>query len=217
MHATESFVRSIDTAFARQRQAGAFSASPVIFDSLSARVRSSVPQIVDSFAVIYARTLTLPDLMGLVQFYESPLAQRFEQARIAAEPQAAEMARRFGMRLAIDVMRDLVEKGLVPVGATGARTSSPGTETAYVTSMKSDLRNLVTAEEAYFADSVKYTDRFPALHFALTTGNRLVTLKLTPDGWWAQLSNANTVTTCVVFIGSTPAAPATREGEPQCR
>src|SRR3989449_1220244 len=28
---------------------------------------------------------------------------------------------------------------------------------AYIASMKSDLRNLVTAEEAYFADSVKYT------------------------------------------------------------
>src|SRR5260221_6268758 len=28
---------------------------------------------------------------------------------------------------------------------------------AYVASMKSDLRNLVTAEEAYFADSVKYS------------------------------------------------------------
>src|SRR5258706_7842331 len=27
---------------------------------------------------------------------------------------------------------------------------------AYIASMKSDLRNLVTAEEAYFADSVKY-------------------------------------------------------------
>ena len=30
-------------------------------------------------------------------------------------------------------------------------------EKAYLASMKSDLRNLVTAEEAYFADSVKYT------------------------------------------------------------
>src|SRR5256714_15387268 len=28
---------------------------------------------------------------------------------------------------------------------------------AYIASMKSDLRNWVTAEEAYFADSVKYT------------------------------------------------------------
>src|SRR3989449_4438095 len=30
-------------------------------------------------------------------------------------------------------------------------------EKAYISSMKSDLRNMVTAEEAYFADSVKYT------------------------------------------------------------
>src|SRR5256884_8110159 len=30
-------------------------------------------------------------------------------------------------------------------------------EKAYLASMKSDLRNLITAEEAYFADSVKYT------------------------------------------------------------
>src|SRR2546426_6148313 len=30
-------------------------------------------------------------------------------------------------------------------------------EKAYLASMESDLRNLVTAEEAYFADSVKYT------------------------------------------------------------
>src|SRR3989442_15622170 len=29
-------------------------------------------------------------------------------------------------------------------------------EKAYIASMKSDLRNLVTAEEAYFADSIKY-------------------------------------------------------------
>ncbi len=30
-------------------------------------------------------------------------------------------------------------------------------EKAYIASMKSDLRNFVTAEEAYFADSLKYT------------------------------------------------------------
>jgi hypothetical protein len=106
---------------------------------------------------------------------------------------------------------DFVRNGLTFFDATS------GTETAYVAAMKSDLRNLVTAEEAYFGDSVKYTDRYPALHHTLSTGNSLVTLKLTRDGWWAQLRNVNTVTTCVVFIGSTPTAPASREGEPQCR
>src|SRR5947208_15763062 len=32
-------------------------------------------------------------------------------------------------------------------------------EKAYVAAMKSDLRNLMTAEEAYFADSMAYTDQ----------------------------------------------------------
>src|SRR5947199_6768068 len=32
-------------------------------------------------------------------------------------------------------------------------------EKAYIAAMKSDLRNLVTAEEAYFADSMAYTDQ----------------------------------------------------------
>ena len=32
-------------------------------------------------------------------------------------------------------------------------------EKAYIAAMKSDLRNLVTAEEAFFADSVRYADR----------------------------------------------------------
>ncbi len=36
--------------------------------------------------------------------------------------------------------------------------------------MKTDLRNLVTAEEAYFADSVYYTSN-RGTNFAVTTGN----------------------------------------------
>src|SRR5438876_11076758 len=44
---------------------------------------------------------------------------------------------------------------------------------AYLASMKSDLRNLVTAEEAYFADSVKYTAAYGAggVNFVQSTGN----------------------------------------------
>src|SRR2546428_13715265 len=46
-------------------------------------------------------------------------------------------------------------------------------EKAYIASMKSDLRNLVTAEEAYFADSVKYTAAYGAagVNFVHSTGN----------------------------------------------
>jgi hypothetical protein len=102
------------------------------------------------------------------------------------------------------------------VSATGAPYEGAA-DRAYVAAMKSDLRNLVTAEEAYFADSVKYTDRFAALNLHLTTGNRLIALRLSGDGWVAQIGNANTRTVCTIFIGKTSAPPATREGEPTCQ
>src|SRR5204863_5151673 len=59
---------------------------------------------------------------------------------------------------------------------------------AYIASMKSDLRNLVTAEEAFFADSVKYSTNVTSkvggvactpvagqVSWCPTTGNNLVT------------------------------------------
>src|SRR5438270_2473561 len=70
---------------------------------------------------------------------------------------------------------------------------------AYIASMKSDLRNLVTAEEAFFADSVKYSTKVtskvggvactPAagdVSWCPTTGNNLVTLNAAGGGWDAR-------------------------------
>ena len=89
-------------------------------------------------------------------------------------------------------------------------------EKAYIASMKSDLRNLVTAEEAYFADSVKYTTNL-GTNFSTTTGVVGPTIALTADGWTAQVSHNVTTKTCVIYVGSTPLAPATKEGAPQCQ
>ena len=41
---------------------------------------------------------------------------------------------------------------------------------AYVTAMKSDLRNLVTAEEAFFSDSSHYTTVLGNLKFNVSSG-----------------------------------------------
>ena len=92
-------------------------------------------------------------------------------------------------------------------------------EKAYIASMKSDLRNLVTAEEAYFADSIKYSTTIGAGGVALnvTTGNNNPTLALTADGWTGTISNLNTTKTCAIFVGSTAIAPASKEGEPKCQ
>jgi type IV pilus assembly protein PilA len=102
-------------------------------------------------------------------------------------------------------------------------------EKAYIASMKSDLRNLVTAEEAYFADSTAYTDvtdcnRPPAPGTAAwcpSTGNTLDKLKARQGGWTASMSNANTKVQCGIYLGgATPFPPAKnsdREGTPVCR
>src|SRR2546423_14393762 len=41
---------------------------------------------------------------------------------------------------------------------------------AYVTAMKSDLRNLVSGEEAFFSDSSHYTSSLTSIDFKQSTG-----------------------------------------------
>ncbi len=65
----------------------------VFFDSFTARVHRRTPEIVDSLAWVFARSLSVPDLKELVQFYESPLGRRFADAQ---------------------VMKDLIDAGLSP-------------------------------------------------------------------------------------------------------
>jgi len=104
-------------------------------------------------------------------------------------------------------------------------------EKAYLASMKSDLRNLVTAEEAYFSDYQLYTSgdgsniggvgaSNPANFFVPSAG---VSIAFTADlgvGWQAKATHTGLATgrECAIFVGATPGvlAPATTEGEPKC-
>src|SRR5438067_7590192 len=95
--------------------------------------------------------------------------------------------------------------------------------------MKSDLRNLVTAEEAYFADSVKYSATTActtpptagAITICVTTGNKLGTVGLAGgnSGWTETITN-NILTTplvkCAIFIDTAVLATAVRQGAPTC-
>ena len=90
-------------------------------------------------------------------------------------------------------------------------------EKAYLVSMKSDLRNLITAEEVYFADSVKYVDPASLPNFAFTTGVALNGGATTTDGWWASVKHSTSAKTCGIYIGSTAGSSgAIKEGEPKC-
>jgi hypothetical protein len=95
---------------------------------------------------------------------------------------------------------------------------------ARVESMKSGLRDLVTAEERYWADSLKYTttvdcsSRSRGAILCVAEDNVLGPIRLTKDGWTATMTNSKLPgVTCVIFIGSTPVAPATTEGQVVCQ
>ena len=88
-------------------------------------------------------------------------------------------------------------------------------EKAYIVTMKSDLRNLVTAEEAYFAESISYTTNLGTA-YRTSTGVLGPTITLTTGGFTAVVRHATSPRTCAVFVGPTPIAPAVKEGEPRC-
>src|SRR2546421_1354725 len=87
----------------------------------------------------------------------------------------------------------------------------------YSKAMKSDLRDLVTAEEAYFADSVKY---LPPLHvpsYSLTAGVSFASGAMTREGWWAVVQQPGTTLKCGIFInGPRGESRAVQEGAPRC-
>ncbi|OLC87914.1 MAG: pilin [Gemmatimonadetes bacterium] len=89
---------------------------------------------------------------------------------------------------------------------------------AYVAQMKSDLKNLATAEEGFFYDSAFYTTSLAALNnFRSSTGVTLTVGEATPGGWSAQAVHAQTTRQCSLFQGTaTPVAPATVEGRITC-
>ncbi len=101
-------------------------------------------------------------------------------------------------------------------------------EKAVLAGMKSDLRNLVTAQEAFFSDNQTYatgiaaTQGAAAVAFVPTANNVIALSTVTASGWAAQATNATlkgTITKCGIFVGSgtspNPAAVKS-EGAPAC-
>jgi prepilin-type N-terminal cleavage/methylation domain-containing protein len=109
---------------------------------------------------------------------------------------------------------------------------------AYISAMRSDLKNLITAEEAFYADSGFYTAALDTSYVKarrkkgmIVSGTGLlfepspgVTVPLiTPgQGYWSatvthdQISNP--VMTCGIGVNTVnPVVPAAGEGEPACQ
>jgi type IV pilus assembly protein PilA len=89
---------------------------------------------------------------------------------------------------------------------------------AYLASVKSDLKNLSTAEESFFYDHRTYSTDLDSLKAVASPGDLLIVVNATANGWAATAYNPNSWPhTCALFYGSVSAvAPATTEGEIAC-
>jgi type IV pilus assembly protein PilA len=109
-------------------------------------------------------------------------------------------------------------------------------EKAVLASMKSDLRNIVTAEEGFFSDNQTYSIVMGAAQanaavpggacngtfaFQPSSGNIVVVADCTPAGWNATATNNSlngAIKTCGIYVGSgkAPDVAVVTEGAPAC-
>jgi prepilin-type N-terminal cleavage/methylation domain-containing protein len=91
-------------------------------------------------------------------------------------------------------------------------------ERAFVGAMKSDLRNLASAEEEYFYDYQNYTTTVANLAgFRTSTGVSITINQAHQGGWSATATHNNSTASCWLFVGNAaPVGSATVDGQITC-
>lgn len=89
---------------------------------------------------------------------------------------------------------------------------------AYTAMMRSDLRNLATAEESYYYTNDVYSTDLTAINFQPSPGTTVTVGEATPAGWSATASHPGASSAaCAIFIGTAaPPSPATVESVVAC-
>lgn len=135
-------------------------------------------------------------------------------------------------KLARTVLRDSARIGAVFAVVIGASLwffapscACTTVEYRYTQMLKSDLRNLWSAQEIYYADHEAYSaslsellmiDSYPD-GFRPSSGIRLIVDDATTDGFRARATHAGTPVQCVFFVGDVrPPDPASQPGEIYC-
>jgi type IV pilus assembly protein PilA len=95
-----------------------------------------------------------------------------------------------------------------------------GKERAMIAAMKSDLHNLMLAQEAIYSNGLSYYNGpvpDPSFLFNVSQSITLTLVNVTGGGWGATATHSGTSRTCSIYVGTGgPVAPATAEGEPAC-
>lgn len=85
-------------------------------------------------------------------------------------------------------------------------------ERTYLASMRSDLRNLETAQEAYYVDNLSYAGSIGALGvmFLMSPGVSVAVDSASQTGWGATATHSNSAKTCSVVV------TRAHQGNPTC-
>jgi len=91
---------------------------------------------------------------------------------------------------------------------------------AYLASVEEDLRNLVTAEEAYFSTYSTYTTSTTAMNATQSPGVKISVTAATAVGWGGTATHTGLVGAtpdgCHVAVGATETTATNNEGAPYC-
>ncbi len=117
----------------------------------------------------------------------------------------------------IELLIVVVIIGILAAIAVPKFTNTKGK--AYAASLKGDLRNLASAQEAYFFQHAVYSTDTLALNFKTTNGVQLTIVGATAGGWAAIATHPLSYPlTCALFNGAIAApSPATDEGVVACQ
>ncbi len=91
-------------------------------------------------------------------------------------------------------------------------------EQAYIATMKSDLKNVILSQYAYFDENMQYAPAMPLQNFDPSPGINVIIVGNSSEGFTARAQHQNATAKCAVFIGDIfPIfAPATEEGIIAC-
>lgn len=92
-------------------------------------------------------------------------------------------------------------------------------QSAYTGQLKSDLRNMVLAQEGYYNQHGTYATDVALLapSFVPSARNTLTVVQATGYGWSGTATSANTSVICAVFFNVSPVAPATIDSQIACQ
>jgi Tfp pilus assembly protein PilE len=91
---------------------------------------------------------------------------------------------------------------LLGASARAAFLASFATDDPRVNALKTDLVNLATVEEAYFAAHQTYTTMFTSSQYNPSTGVNVSITSVGPSGWSATATHNRSTTSCAITAGA---------------